>query len=216
MANLPTDLSLAISNTVSHQAFHVMMILLLITFTILFCHSIIRLSMAMLRRARDEESGVGIRGRTASEEYAQPEQPIRVVLARDEEIGISGTSNSLGATEGPTLPPPAYGLWRCSVVSSTVHVIAMTVLRHATESRPKPSTLAACSASCVPTWSLNVGRRWRSTRNSKLSPQLRFARLSLRLLSDRGKINRPVRGSYATTAPVGKEWDLSHMRRSGS
>ena len=93
------------------------MILMIIVFTILFCHSIVRLSMVMLRRPTDEESSAGFPIRAGSEEYAQPEAPIRVVLARDEEIGISGAGDNVEQIKGPTLPPPAYGLWRCSVVS---------------------------------------------------------------------------------------------------
>lgn len=42
--------------------------------------------------------------------YANPETPIRVALARDEEAaGIE--------SEATKIPPPAYGLWRESVVS---------------------------------------------------------------------------------------------------
>lgn len=45
--------------------------------------------------------------------YAIPAQPIRVVLARDEEAaGIE--------SEATKLKPPAYGLWRESVVSPPV------------------------------------------------------------------------------------------------
>lgn len=41
--------------------------------------------------------------------YANPASPIRVTLARDEEAaGIE--------SEATKLPPPAYGLWRESVV----------------------------------------------------------------------------------------------------
>jgi len=41
--------------------------------------------------------------------YANPQTPIRVALARDEEAaGIE--------SEATKLPPPAYGLWRESVV----------------------------------------------------------------------------------------------------
>jgi hypothetical protein len=58
--------------------------------------------------------------------YAQPAHPIHVVLARDEEIVIEGTATdassnpSSEATMAPklTAPPPAYGLWRSSVVCS--------------------------------------------------------------------------------------------------
>lgn len=41
--------------------------------------------------------------------YANPARPIRIALARDEEAaGIE--------SEATKLPPPAYGLWRESVV----------------------------------------------------------------------------------------------------
>ena len=120
-ANASIDLALAISNTVSHQAFHVLMILMIIAFTILFCHSIVRLSMVMLRRPTAEERAAWFPDRAGSGGYAQPEQPIRVVLARDEEMGISGAGDGHGEAQGPTPPPPAYGLWRCSVVSLMCH-----------------------------------------------------------------------------------------------
>lgn len=43
--------------------------------------------------------------------YAIPRQPIRVVLARDEEAaGIESETTKMN--------PPAYGLWRESVVST--------------------------------------------------------------------------------------------------
>jgi hypothetical protein len=43
--------------------------------------------------------------------YAIPRRPIRVVLAQDEEaVGIE-------SSEAAKLTPPAYGLWRESVVS---------------------------------------------------------------------------------------------------
>jgi hypothetical protein len=43
--------------------------------------------------------------------FANPQVPIRVALARDEEaVGIE--------SDATKLPPPAYGLWRESVVSS--------------------------------------------------------------------------------------------------
>jgi len=45
--------------------------------------------------------------------YANPPEPIRVALARDEEAaGIE--------SEATKVPPPAYGLWRESVVCGFV------------------------------------------------------------------------------------------------
>ena len=49
--------------------------------------------------------------------YAQPERPIRVILARDEELGLHGDSDEEESVNTSIAqPPPAYGLWRCSVV----------------------------------------------------------------------------------------------------
>ena len=52
--------------------------------------------------------------------FAQPREPIPVVLARDEELGLHNDHNG-GVEDGDTdealpPPPPAYGLWRSSVV----------------------------------------------------------------------------------------------------
>lgn len=61
--------------------------------------------------------------------YAQPAYPIHVILARDEEIGLeegdaqggnSASEGNINTTKKSTTkvaaPPPAYGLWRNSVV----------------------------------------------------------------------------------------------------
>ena len=49
---------------------------------------------------------------------ARPREPIRVILARDEELGLH-ESNVVEEDKEIAVPPPppAYGLWRCSVVS---------------------------------------------------------------------------------------------------
>ena len=92
---------------------HVVLILFILVFTVFFCHSLIRLCMLALKPSRRDErdrvpSRAGVGG------FAQPHRPIRVVLARDEELGLRGAE----AEEGKNLPapPPAYGLWRGSVV----------------------------------------------------------------------------------------------------
>ena len=48
----------------------------------------------------------------------QPQQPIRVILARDEELGLVGPeAGGLDLEKAlPPPPPPAYGLWRNSMV----------------------------------------------------------------------------------------------------
>ena len=49
---------------------------------------------------------------------ARPREPIRIILARDEELGLH-ENNMVEEDKGIAVPPPppAYGLWRCSVVS---------------------------------------------------------------------------------------------------
>lgn len=47
--------------------------------------------------------------------YMDPAQPIPVVLARDEEVAMEEYDNT--PKMGLRPPPPAYGLWRGSVVS---------------------------------------------------------------------------------------------------
>lgn len=54
--------------------------------------------------------------------YAIPRQPIRVVLARDEEAaGIESETTKMN--------PPAYGLWRESVVSTYFALPSRRALR---------------------------------------------------------------------------------------
>lgn len=53
---------------------------------------------------------------TSASDFAHPQEPIRVILARDEELGLHENSNEDMSNESITPPPPAYGLWRFSVV----------------------------------------------------------------------------------------------------
>lgn len=90
-----------------------MLLILIILFaTIFFCQGLIRLCLLIFRPKPTEE-----RRRSRLPQmygpggYAVPRQPIRVVLARDEEAaGIESDATKMN--------PPAYGLWRESVVST--------------------------------------------------------------------------------------------------
>jgi hypothetical protein len=85
------------------------MLLLVILFsTVFFCYNIIRVCILLVRgdpsRTARNRRADGYNGA-----YAMPRQPIRVVLAQDEEnAGVQDDANKLN--------PPAYGLWRESVV----------------------------------------------------------------------------------------------------
>lgn len=66
--------------------------------------------MAVAKPEGEEEQASGRQPMLALGGYAIPRVPIRVVLARDEEAaGVE--------SETTKLRPPAYGLWRESVVS---------------------------------------------------------------------------------------------------
>lgn len=99
-----------------------LLILIIVGVTIFFCHGLVRLCMLIVRSGRgsggaeEEEHEEGAASRTAMPEmfgragYAVPRRPIRVVLARDEEAaGVESVATKTN--------PPAYGLWRESVVS---------------------------------------------------------------------------------------------------
>ncbi|KAI8950032.1 hypothetical protein F4801DRAFT_366348 [Xylaria longipes] len=103
-------LSLSITKNINTSEFSILLILLILLTTVFFCHGLILLCMLLVRpRNRQGGSGNDIEAsKYGHPEYAIPIQPIRVVLARDEEAaGIE--------SEAAKLRPPAYGLWRESV-----------------------------------------------------------------------------------------------------
>jgi hypothetical protein len=110
------DLTLSLTKNINSHEFTIVLILIILAVTIFFCHSIIRLCMMVVKarkRERMVQQGqlpemVGPGG------YAIPREPIPVVLARDEEAaGIESEATKTG--------PPAYGVWRESVVRITIH-----------------------------------------------------------------------------------------------
>lgn len=78
-----------------------------------FCHSLARTCLLATRVARYGSAFHRVPSVVGPLGYAQPEQPIHVVLARDEEIAIE---NRVSSEMKVVAPPPAYGLWRSSVV----------------------------------------------------------------------------------------------------
>ncbi|MCJ1291681.1 hypothetical protein MMC34_003226 [Xylographa carneopallida] len=97
------------SNTAAGQSFHIVLILFLLIFTVIFCHSLIRLCMLALKK-KDARRTTRL---SNNEGYAHPAEPIQVVLARDEELGQEHDGDDEEKDLPP--PPPAYGLWRGSV-----------------------------------------------------------------------------------------------------
>ncbi|CAK7238773.1 MAG: hypothetical protein STHCBS139747_000192 [Sporothrix thermara] len=114
-------LALYLTNNVYNMEFLVLLLLMVLVASLFFFHGLVRLCLMILHpmtpveeAAAEEQS----RRRHAGDPlmpniyavggYAIPDQPIRVVLARDEEAaGIE--------SDAAKLQPPAYGLWRESV-----------------------------------------------------------------------------------------------------
>ncbi|MCJ1405476.1 hypothetical protein MMC11_008704 [Xylographa trunciseda] len=136
-------LTLAMSNTAAGQNFHVVLILFLLIFTVLFCHSLIRLGMLALQK-KDARRTTRL---STNGGYAHPQEPIQVVLARDEEMGLEDD----GGDEEKELPPPppAYGLWRGSVVSDPIAFLILVHMLNFSQ-RIDPNLLRWQRAQAVP------------------------------------------------------------------
>ena len=91
--------------------------MLILLLTIIFFHYLIRLCMVTWRR-RSNNASRDLVAQSSPGEIARPSEPIQIILARDVELGLHGNENVEEDKEvAVPPPPPAYGLWRCSVVS---------------------------------------------------------------------------------------------------
>lgn len=108
---LTVYLALALTKQINTRDFSIVLILIILITTIIFCHSLVRICLMMMRPSSDSSSSGSSNHMNhflAPGGYAIPQRPIRVVLARDEEA--AGLENNT-----TNLKPPAYGLWRESV-----------------------------------------------------------------------------------------------------
>ncbi|UKZ50311.1 hypothetical protein TrVGV298_004569 [Trichoderma virens] len=97
------NLGLTLSKHAVIGELNVMLIMIILLAAVFFCYSIIRLWILIVRGdPPDVPRAIDPRG------YAVPRNPIRVVMAQDEEAaGVESAAM--------TMKPPAYGLWRESV-----------------------------------------------------------------------------------------------------
>ncbi|KAH8723160.1 hypothetical protein GQ44DRAFT_621067 [Phaeosphaeriaceae sp. PMI808] len=111
-------LAIALTNHDIGQEIHILFIMILLTITIFFCHSLIRLCMLILN-PRTEQARP-FHPELMGTDGFQPIVPIRVHLARDEEAALENEVEGRSDSPDPEKdiippPPPAYGLWRSSV-----------------------------------------------------------------------------------------------------
>lgn len=89
--------------------FTIVLILVVILATLFFAYGLVRLCMLVVRGDRKRNGRTQLAPDTIMGHYAVPNEPIRVTLARDEEAAGMDTQTT-------KLTPPAYGIWRESVV----------------------------------------------------------------------------------------------------
>lgn len=104
------DLALSITKNINSNEFTILLILVILFATIFFCHGLVRICMLIVRPTSEEdEERARLPQLMEPGGFAVPRRPIHVILARDEEVaGVENDANKL--------EPPAYGLWRESVV----------------------------------------------------------------------------------------------------
>ncbi|KAK1971425.1 hypothetical protein LY78DRAFT_699287 [Colletotrichum sublineola] len=105
---LAAYLGLSLTQNIRSGEFTVLLILIILFVTVFFCHGLIRLCMIIFRLRPDDDPRPPMPQLLAPGGYAVPREPIRVVLARDEE-------EQGEVSEALLAKPPAYGLWRESV-----------------------------------------------------------------------------------------------------
>lgn len=107
------------------QELHILFILALLGTVAFFAHSAIRLWIMSRKGSRPplESSRHNRIPSTAGPEGFKPNRPIPVQLARDDEIAALDEEGFMNEEKLETIkmPPPAYGLWRESVVSRILH-----------------------------------------------------------------------------------------------
>lgn len=144
-----TDLTLNLTmrNSIP-QELHILFILALLGTVAFFTHSAIRLWIMSRKgnRPSHESSRHNRIPSTAGPEGFKPNRPIPVQLARDDEIAALDEEGLLHEEklEAIRMPPPAYGLWRESVVSRSSHSITLQPSNKKKKKahRPQPPSLA--------------------------------------------------------------------------
>jgi hypothetical protein len=84
---------------------------------VIFLHQFIRFLMLLRKSKRRSQHSPRVPSRVGDDGFAFPQVPLPVVVARDEELGM--TAGELMIQRAVPSPPP-YGLWRGSVVSAAL------------------------------------------------------------------------------------------------
>lgn len=108
------DIAFVVVRAIHGPWLYIVLTFILLTLGVVWCHSLCRLIVAVYQFPNHATEPILQIGTAEATGYAQPEQPIFVTMAGDEEH--LAESRTIPAMKIAT-PPPAYGLWRSSVVS---------------------------------------------------------------------------------------------------
>ena len=121
------DLAIALAVKGLGQELHILFSLTLAGGVIFLGHSLYRFRRARKLRQRIEQRRQRHAARHPERTNFTPDVPIRVHMAQDEEITV-GIEDELLTEKVSTAkpPPPAYGLWRSSVVCVLLDINIVT------------------------------------------------------------------------------------------
>lgn len=106
------DLGLTLPNTLRQGELTILIVLVILASATFFLFSAVRLWLAVTRPERENRRRTLLPEAMGPSRYVVPPKPIPVVLVGDEEaVGME--------SQAVKSRPPAYGLWRESVVSFT-------------------------------------------------------------------------------------------------
>jgi hypothetical protein len=107
LITLGVYLGLAVSGVGGGLMFHLLFIIFILALTTVFCHSLLTMCVLILKPTPRRVPHI----RTASD--LPPEKPIPIVMAIDEEAGLSPLSPDSPTPEKPIVRPlpPVYGVW---------------------------------------------------------------------------------------------------------
>ena len=131
------DLGLSMSKVIENGEFTIVLILVVLCAAVFFCHSVLRLLLLVFRRDVQSRGMRHVPQYANPGGYAVPQEPIPVVLARDEEAqGASPAADKVAL--------PAYGLWRGSVVRiwALLDGLSVSELTEVTAGRSRSAVLA--------------------------------------------------------------------------
>lgn len=105
------DLGLALNNDLKiRHEWHVLLILIILVAAMFFCHALVRLCIMATNPSRFQRASRNfsrIPSVSGPDGYANPREPIRIQTHFEHDV--DGVEPDL-----TKMPPPVYGLWRCS------------------------------------------------------------------------------------------------------